>query len=208
MDREFWLNVWERGAIPFHGAVAHPQLVRHLPALSLSPGARIFLPLCGKTRDIGWLLLQGHAVAGAELSPLAVDQLFADLGVIPTRTPAGPLVRHSAPGIDIFAGDIFDLTALALGPVAATYDRAALVALPPEMRVRYARHLDGITGTAPQLLLSFDDGRAPDEGPPFAVMGDEIATLYGSRHQITLLEEHEANPDRRPRDVSTVWQLN
>lgn len=32
---------------------------------------RIFLPLCGKTLDIGWLLERGYRVVGAELRLLS-----------------------------------------------------------------------------------------------------------------------------------------
>ncbi len=202
MDRDFWLGIWERGRIPFHGAVAHPLLVRHFAALALPPGARVFVPLCGKTRDIGWLRDQGCQVVAAEISPLAVAGLFADLGLTPLVEVQGPLTRLSAPGLVVHQGDIFDLTAMALGAVDAVYDRAALIALPPAMRSRYAAHMTSITGSAPQLLLSFEDGRAPDDGPPFPVYADEIARLYGPQHRVTLIAT-EGPPD----DQDKVWLL-
>lgn len=67
MEPGFWQARWETKQIGFHEGKPNAYLVRHLPRLGLAPGARIFLPLCGKTRDIAYLLGQGFAVAGAEL---------------------------------------------------------------------------------------------------------------------------------------------
>ena len=39
----------------------------------------------------------------------------------------------------VFVGDFFDLTNSLLGAVDAIYDRAALVALPPDMRQAYTK---------------------------------------------------------------------
>src|ERR1700760_3676429 len=83
MDTEFWLRKWELNETAFHQSAAHPLLVAYFEALSLPKGSRLFLPLCGKTLDVGWLLSRGYRVCGAELSPLAIEQLFAELGVTP-----------------------------------------------------------------------------------------------------------------------------
>ena len=169
MDEQFWHRRWELNEIGFHEGKANALLVAHLEALSLAHGGRVFLPLCGKTIDIHFLLSRGYRIAGAELSRVAVEQLFAELGVAPEITAVGPMTRYSAPSIDIFIGDIFHLSAEMLGPVDAVYDRAALVALPAPMRDRYAAHLMKITGTAPQLLIAFDYDQSVMAGPPFAV---------------------------------------
>jgi thiopurine S-methyltransferase len=95
----------------------------------------------------------------------------------------GEMRRYSAEGIDVFAGDIFALSRDMLGPVEAVYDRAALVALPDEMRGRYAAHLADITCRVPQLLISFDYDQSLLDGPPFSVPGDEIARLYGKTYE-------------------------
>jgi thiopurine S-methyltransferase len=178
MEASFWHGKWERNEIGFHNTEAHPLLVAHFDALSLPEGGRVFLPLCGKTRDIHWLLSNGYQVAGAELSLIAVEQLFAELGVAPDIAEIGEMRRYSAGGIDIFAGDIFALSDVMLGPVDAVHDRAALVALPEDVRDRYAAHLTDISGRAPQLLISFDYDQSLIDGPPFSVTGDEIARYY------------------------------
>jgi thiopurine S-methyltransferase len=100
------------------------------------------------------LLAQQCRVIGVELSERAVSELWSELGVSPKSSYEGALVHYHAPGLEVFEGDIFALNQAQLGPVDAIYDRAALVALPPEMRRRYAKHLVELSGGAPQLLLS------------------------------------------------------
>ena len=187
MDAQFWHDRWTSNEIGFHKSEANPLLVKYLGKLSLAKGSRIFLPLCGKTLDIGWLLSRGFQVAGAELSGIAIQQLFAQLGVTPTITKVGALDYYHAPQLDIFVGDIFNVTPEMLGQVDAVYDRAALVALPPQMRVRYTAHLASLTAQAPQLLISFEYDQQAMEGPPFSVTTAEIHQHYGLRYDITVL---------------------
>ena len=81
MDKQFWREKWQNQELGWHLPFANPVLKRHLPALDPAPGARVFVPLCGKTLDIRWLLEQGFAVAGAELSEQAVRELFEEHGM-------------------------------------------------------------------------------------------------------------------------------
>ncbi|MFK8250463.1 thiopurine S-methyltransferase [Ancylobacter terrae] len=191
MDQDFWHEKWNSNQIGFHEAKPNPLLVENLPALGLAPGARLFLPLCGKSLDIGWLLAQGHRVAGAELSRLAIEQLFAELGVEPQITAAGPLERFEAGPLTVFVGDIFDLDRATLGPVDAVYDRAALVALPDGLRARYADHLVALTGAAPQLLVTFEYDQAVMPGPPFSVDADEVRRRYERAYDLALVTAQE-----------------
>lgn len=187
MEPDFWRARWVNNQIGFHEGKPNAFLTEHFDRLTLEPGARVFVPLCGKTRDIFWLLSRGFKVAGAELSPLAVEQLFAELGIEPVITPLGALTRYSGPAIDIYQGDIFALDQETLGPVDAVYDRAALVALPEPMRRRYAPHLAEITGSAPQLLLCFTYDQSLVDGPPFSVSPEETHALYQDRYKVTRL---------------------
>lgn len=187
MDPDFWHERWQRGETGFHLPAVHDLLIGHGAAVGIRPGARVFLPLCGKTQDIGWLLAQGVQVAGAELSPLAVRDLFDGLGIAPAVTAAGDLVHHAAAGIDIFCGDIFALDAARLGAVDAVYDRAALIALPPALRDRYAPHLLALTGRAPQLLVTIDYPPGAIPGPPFLVDEGEIRRHYAGAFAVSFL---------------------
>lgn len=187
MDTEFWHHKWREGDIAFHEGEPNTLLQAHFQRLDIRAGSRIFLPLCGKTRDIAWLLERGYRVAGAELSELAITQLFRELDLEPRISKAGSLTRYSANNIDIFVGDIFALHRDTLGPVQAVYDRAALVALPADTRQRYTAHLVEITDGAPQLLITFDYDQSQMDGPPFSIDQDEVGRHYGAVYQLTEL---------------------
>jgi thiopurine S-methyltransferase len=209
MDATFWRDRWQRNEIGFHEPQANPMLVAHFASLSLPAGSRIFVPLCGKTLDIHWLLSRGHQLAGAELSEIAVQQLFTDLGVTPATTDIGQLTRYSAPGIDIFLGDIFDLSRSDLGSVNAVYDRGALIALPEPMRSRYAGHLERLTNRAIQLLICLNYEQHLLAGPPFSVSGTEIARLYQHAYDLKMLATRDVVGGLKGKCPATedVWLL-
>jgi thiopurine S-methyltransferase len=209
MEAKFWLNKWEQNEIGFHKSEANPLLVKHLNALALQESDRIFLPLCGKTLDIGWLMQQGFRVVGAELSELAIEQLFADLDLVPAITAFGGINHYSADNIDIFVGDIFDLTQEMLGQVDAIFDRAALVALPLDMRKTYTKHLIEITSCAQQLLLTFEYGVTEIAGPPHSIPQDEVIAHYSNHYHIQTLELFDIGGGFRGASeaIEHVWHL-
>lgn len=188
MDAAFWHQKWEANEIGFHEGEANRLLVKYFNALSLAEGRRVFVPLCGKTLDIAWLLSNGFRVAGAELVESAIEQLFSDLGIEPEISEVGEVKRYSAKNIDIFVGDIFAVSSEILGSVDAIYDRAALVALPEEIRRRYTGHLMEISDRTPQLLLTFEYDQSVMDGPPFSISNEEVIQHYGDRYELTLME--------------------
>ncbi len=185
MDAEFWLTKWNRNEIGFHAAHPHHGLIQYFPQFGALQECRVFVPLCGKSLDIHWLLQKNHVVVGVELSRLAVEQLFSDLGIEPVISPlsAGMTVFEGR-NIKIFVADIFALTADMLGPVDIIYDRAALVALPASMALPYARHLVQITRCADQFLICVEYDQARLSGPPFAVMPHDVKHYYAHDYQI------------------------
>lgn len=209
MEASFWNEKWERGEINFHQSEANPLLTEHFEKLNLVKDSRVFLPLCGKTRDIAWLLAGGYRVAGAELSEHAISDLFKELGLDPEISKVGKLTRYSAKDIDIFVGDIFDVSAEHLGPISAIYDRAALVALPSEMREQYTSHLIKITGAAPQLLISYEYNQQLIDGPPFSVTGNEVKRHYDATYQVNSVESRNVAGGLKGKVASTetVWLL-
>lgn len=187
VDELFWNEKWKNNEIAFHEGDANPALVKYFKEFSLAKGSRVFLPLCGKTLDIAWLLSNGYQVAGAELSEIAIEQLFMELGLKPEISELTQVKLYRAKQIDIFGGNIFHLTDKLLGSVDVIYDRAALVALPAAMRNRYTAHLTQITGKSPQLLISYEYDQSIMEGPPFSVIDEEIILQYGDNYDIHLL---------------------
>ncbi len=209
MEKQFWHQKWESNNIAFHRSEANPLLVKYFEELALAPGSRVFVPLCGKTLDIAWLLAKGYRVAGAELSEVAIEQLFAGLGVTPESSELGTIKHYSAENIDIFVGDIFALSSTGLGSVDAIYDRAALVALPEGMRDRYTAHLMEMTVQAPQLLICYEYEQSFMPGPPFSISHEKVEQYYGSHYRLSLLESSEVAGGLKGRCAATenVWLL-
>lgn len=209
MDASFWHQRWEKNEIAFHQSKANPLLVEYFHELSLAKGSRIFVPLCGKTLDISWLLSNGYRVAGAELSKVAIEKLFMELGVKPQISGVGEVDQWSAKNIDIFVGDIFALSRKILGPVDAVYDRAALVAFPEEMRNRYTAHLTEMTDKAPQLLICYDYDQRLMEGPPFSVSNEEVKRYYTVNYDLTLFASTDVSGGLKGKCAAkeNVWLL-
>lgn len=210
METIFWHKKWEKNDIAFHESQTNPLLVKYFDKLSLVKGSRVFLPLCGKTLDIHWLLSHGYRVAGAELSKLAIEQLFKELGEKAKISEVGGVDHYSATNIDIFIGDIFALSGKVLGLVDAVYDRAALVALPEKMRDRYAVHVKQITDGAPQLLICYEYDQNLMEGPPFSIKSAEVTKHYQDNYHLTLMASIDVPGGLKGRCSARekVWLLN
>lgn len=178
MDKEFWQSRWRENRIAFHEPRAHDLLKLHFKSLSLRQGDVVFVPLCGKTLDLDWLLAAGMRVTGIEYNQAAIEEVFDRLNLVPNLTTKGSLVGYEADGLRIYHGDFFELTAQQLGKVHAVYDRAALVALPETTRAKYASHLADITKRSPQLTVSYNYEQSQTCGPPFSVPNATVQKLY------------------------------
>ena len=108
-------------------------------------------------------------------------------------------MRFDANELTIFCGDFFDLTASDLQTITAIYDRAALIALPPEMRQQYTNHLFAILPDETETLLTtMEYPQEEMNGPPFSVNEKEVRDLYANNYQIEMLSEHNVL-DESPR---------
>ena len=188
MEREFWHTRWEEGRIGFHQADINPHLRRYWPAMQAESGATVFVPLCGKSRDMLWLRDQGHRVVGVEIIPRAVEAFFDENALTPRTRIHGAFTVWETEGITIFQGDFFDVSANDLDGIRVVYDRASLIALPPPLRARYAEHLRAILPKQPRVLLvTMDYPQHEMDGPPFAVTEQEVAALYQDHFTIEQL---------------------
>lgn len=209
MEEHFWVTKWKNNEIGFHQSAANPLLVKHFNDLSLDKGSRVFIPLCGKTLDIKWLLSQGYQIVGAELVEDAIEQLFVDLEIEPNISKINNMLHYSAQNIDIFVGNIFDLSSEIIGKTDAIYDRAALVALTKKMRERYTAHIITMTNKAPQLLISYVYNQNLIAGPPFSIADEEVIQHYDGTYKLTRLESVEIVGGLKGKCAATehVWLL-
>lgn len=199
MHEEFWQARWAQNEIGFHQPQVNAHLQRHLDRLGLAPGARVLVPLCGKSLDMAWLASQGLRVLGVELAEKAVAAFFSEQGLVPSVTRQGAFVAYAGAGIEILCGDVFALSAEQVADCAGVYDRAALIALPPAMRQRYVAHLPAILPRSCQgLLVTLDYEQSLMDGPPFAVGETEVRALYAPGWQLETLDVQDVL-DESPR---------
>ena len=210
MKKEYWLERWRQEEIGFHQGEINPYLRQYWPELQVAPGKQVFVPLCGKSRDMIWLREQNLSVLGVELSPLAVEAFFKENEYSPRHTVGEKFDHWDADGIGILCGDFFDLEKDDLAEMGAVYDRASLVALPPETRRAYADHLLCILPPAIRILLiTFDYPQSEMSGPPFAVSTAEVEVLYGKRADVRLLAKLDVlaeNPRFQQRGINRLQE--
>ena len=192
MRSDFWLQRWREGRIGFHRDAPMPLLLQYWPTLKLPVGSRVLVPLAGKSLDMPWLAAQGYRVLGVELSPLAVQQFF-DENQLTAQVHESPLgLHHVAGDIEVIQGDAFTLDDATLATCAAVYDRAAIIALPAPMRVRYAKELyarmpPGCLG----LMITLEYPQQEMDGPPFCVDAQQLSELLGETWRIRQLERRD-----------------
>lgn len=192
MEADFWRQRWRDNRIGFHQDRVTPLLERHWDALGLPPDAQVFVPLCGKTLDMPWLAAHGHRVLGVELSELAVRQFFDEQKLVPSMRASRHGTHFAAGPFELILGDAFGLDADVLSDCMGVYDRAALIALPPDMRRRYASGLYARLHAACRgLLVGIDYPGHEKDGPPFPVADDEVHALFAADWSIDPLERQD-----------------
>jgi thiopurine S-methyltransferase len=186
-DNGLWLKFWRDKRSDFHQKNVNRLLTRFWPNLNPLAGSRVFVPLCGKSLDMIWLAKQGHEVIGVELSPVAVKAFFRENKLQPVKLKRGQFTLWKHGKISILCGDFFELTRKDLGEIDLVYDRAALTALPDDIRILYVAHMKKILPvTVRMLLLTAEDVDVKDKTDPVLVVDEEINTLFAEDFQIDL----------------------
>ncbi len=208
MDTDFWLERWAEQQIGFHQERINPHLERFWPMLEPGSGGRVFVPLCGKSHDMRWLLEQGYRVVGCELSSLAVEAFFAENGLTPDIQQTPHYARWKDGDIEILCGDFFSLDPADVGAIDTFYDRASLIALTPTQRPLYARQLAHLVGKdTAGLLITLDYNQLELSGPPFAVSAAEVDRLFGDDfeiRQVFSFDALEENPKFREKGLTEL----
>lgn len=196
MEPDFWHERWQEGRIGFHQDRPLPLLCKHWPSLELAADSQVFVPLCGKSVDMAWLAGRGHRVLGVELSELAVRQFFDERGLVPATRQSGFGMHYSAGPYELICGDAFALDDAVLADCTAVYDRAALIALPPEMRRRYAETpWQRLPGGCVGLLITLEYPQEQKAGPPFSVDEQEVRRLLEPGWEVSVLERRDILDD-------------
>ena len=175
MEPAFWQKRWADNQIGFHQAQVNPYLQQYWPTLQLAPGSRVLVPLCGKSLDLAWLAGQGYRVLGVELSRRAVEGFFREHGLEAEVRQQGAFEVWRSGDVALWCGDFFALRAEDVGDCVGLYDRAAVIALPVQMRAAYMQALSALLPAGCRgLLVTLDYDQSLLAGPPFSVGDEEL----------------------------------
>ena len=216
MNAEFWHSRWQEKRIGFNQSAVNPLLINYFKQLNLPAGSRVFVPLCGKSIDMAWLAAQGYDVVGVELVETAVQAFFTEQNISPTvhQHADNPAIKYyqgqlSGQTITLWVADIFALTTEDIGSVKAVYDKAALIALPADMRVQYSAQMYQLSANAPQFIITLTYDQSKKAGPPFSISSEQIQQYYGDNYHISELTSEPTSIGSAPELMVTehVWLL-
>jgi thiopurine S-methyltransferase len=198
-DNALWQQCWREQQTDFHQHEVNRLLIRFWHGQNLAAGSRVFVPLCGKSLDMIWLAHQGHEVIGLELSPVAVRDFFRENRLQASRSKAGKFTLWQSGKISILCGDYFSVHETDLGKVDAVYDRAALTALPEDIRREYVAHLKRIIPASCKVfLLTVEDAEENETRETALGASAEITALYSEKFRIELAHvESVLEPDAK-----------
>lgn len=191
MDAQFWLDAWNSGRTGFHQEDYHKKLIQYFPEFEPISGQKVLVPLCGKSKDMIWLHNMNLYVHGVELCDHAVEAFFAENNLEePIIGQDHDFKHYTHQNIVISSGDFFKLGKG--DQYDYVYDRASLVALPQEMRDKYARVItDVLRPGGKYLLIVFEYDQSKMEGPPFSIDANEVHRLYEDHFTIELKESEQ-----------------
>ncbi|MDX1787620.1 MAG: thiopurine S-methyltransferase [Psychrobacter sp.] len=220
MNSKFWQQRWQEGRIGFHQSDVNPELIKHFSTLALPIGSQVLVPLCGKSVDMVWLAHAGYDVVGIELVESAVQAFFIEQNITPTITEftsaadGSTLKRYqgqlAGQTISLWVADIFVLSPTAIGDIAAVYDRAALIALPADVRPDYSKQIYKLSNNAPQLLITLNYDQSKKDGPPFSISREQLQQYYDANYEIIELESQSStlNSAAELSVTEHVWLLS
>ena len=189
MNNSDWLQRWKNAETGFHQPVVNEYLIKYWDRLA---GSTVFIPLCGKTLDILWLANKGLQVIGIEISDIAIKEFFAENTLSYHKTTTRGFDIYESGNIKLICGDFFDLRPADFPAETNVFDRASLIALPPDVRKKYAQHLIEIMpNNTSVLLVCMNYAQNEMNGPPFSVSDEELQQLYRDSFQLTLLQSEE-----------------
>lgn len=188
---EPWIERWREGRIGWHEPDGNRSLHKHWRAT----GRRVLVPMCGKSRDMLWLAMQGNEVVGIEVSDIAVRAFFDENGLEFAVDGDKALVyRAKDVPITIICGDYFAFDAHGFD---AHYDRGALVALPADERPAYAAHTNALlTSDALQLVITLEYEQELADGPPWSVAAEEVLGYWPRLERVDSYEDLENAPPK------------
>jgi thiopurine S-methyltransferase len=200
MELSYWQSRWRKGNIGFHMDQGYPGLKRNWAKLNMPERAIVLVPLCGKSTDMDWLAQRVETVIGVETAEEAISQYFTERKLNPDKAAYSGFDIYRAGNIELWLGDFFKFPENRHSGYDLIYDKASLVALPKEMRIRYAKKILALSaGNTRYLLHHFLYDSSEMSGPPFMISVQEIEELFSNKFSVMVLEEQDLDISKYPK---------
>ena len=195
-----WEERWRNGKTGWHRNEVNANLIQFINEIEPINNSKILIPLCGKSLDVGWLADQGATVVGVDLVLKPLKDFFNERESNPTQTFTQGLTKLSDGQITMVHSDIFEFNSEIEGTFDVIYDRAAMVALPPQLREKYVEHCSNLLKPNGQIfLITYDAPKADDQGPPYPVREGTVEHLFSQFHDVKLLNKFTTSSEEDPR---------
>lgn len=151
----------------------------------------IFVPLCGKSVDLVWLKDQGHAnIVGVEGVMDAIQEFMKENDQLIKFQDFSSSFISVDGRLQILFRSIFDTKSFPKDAFNGVWDRASLVAIHPNDRIKYVQTLEHVLDTDHKfnyLLNVVEYDQSIVDGPPYSASASDIETLFSGFCSISKL---------------------
>ena len=206
---EYWEKRWEEKNTSWHREAVNKKLIKYLHELSGGrSNVRVFVPLCGKSIDMLWLVAQGHEVVGVELSKLAIESFFQENNLefsvekvkLAVAVDLVDVYKCVGKKITIFCCDLFVVSKDDFGKrFDAIWDRGSLSAILPafgDRGKRYTKKMRSLLADDGNYLLESHFYEVDRNNEPPASLSMEFRNkLYEQNFVLRELEVEKSDED-------------
>lgn len=200
-NNQYWLDRWQNNDVDFCQESPNEFLVKHFSRLNINSSSVCLVPMCGCSIDMLYFLSKGVKVVGIELSEKAVLSFFSQNNIKYEIIEESDYKCYKGNDIEIYVTDIFNLPKIAknLPDFDIWYDRGAYIALPEDIRARYAKMMLQVCSDNTQILLLVMEHDKKSQTPPYSVTQAELIKNFSPNIEFELIDskQRENIPDYR-----------
>jgi thiopurine S-methyltransferase len=190
MELSYWQSRWQKGNTGWHMDTVYPPLPHLWNQIGMNSDTRVLVPLCGKSLDLLWLTDHCDTVTGVDISPKALQHVMQKHSESFIKDTSHGFTIYRSDSLVLWEGDFAKLPSDQIPPQNLIYDKASIIALPPEKRQRHAEKMIELSSFNTQILIQiFEYDQNEMNGPPFSVEEQELKRLFGNQFKLKCLHE-------------------
>ncbi|GMN89862.1 thiopurine S-methyltransferase [Francisella sciaenopsi] len=206
-NNQYWLDRWQNNDVDFCQEAPNEFLVKHFSRLNINSSSVCLVPMCGCSIDMLYFLSKDVKVVGIELSEKAVLAFFSQNNIKYKITEESDYKCYKGNDIEIYVTDIFNLPKIIKNLLTFDiwYDRGAYIALPEDIRTRYAKMMLQVCSKNTQVLLLVMEHDKKSRTPPYSVTQAELIKNFSPNIEFELIDSkpRECIPDYRKAEGMT-----